>query len=109
MLINEFTEVQDLETADLLDDLHFFMHNDPAFYRKKFYPMISKVRDHIKAGKQCKDTVFSSCVNDAMNVYCKKYNIGNTKSVFTDIDRDSLARRIFGQELENINKGIYDT
>jgi hypothetical protein len=109
MLINEFTESPNLENTDLLDDLHFFMHNDPKFYRKVLYPMIAKLRDHIKAGKQCKDTVFANCVKHAMQIYLQKYNIGgNTQSVFTDTDRDELARKIFGQEMEHIHKGTYD-
>jgi hypothetical protein len=109
MLINEFTQLPDMENADLLDDLHFFMHNDPNFYRKVFYPMIAKVRDHVKSGKQCKDTVFKKCVNDAVDIYCKKFNLaGNPTSVFTNVDRDELARKIFGQEIDQIHKGTYD-
>ena len=109
MLIREFTESPDLENVDMLDDLHFFMHNDPNFYRKKFYPMIARVRDHIKSGKRCKDTVFRPCVDVATEMYCKMFKIpGNEKSVFTDTDRDELARKIFGQEVENIKQGHYD-
>lgn len=109
MLIKEFTQTQNLESADLIDDLHFFMHNDPYFYRKVFYPLILKVRNHVKAGKQCTDKVFQSCVKQAMDMYVQKFNIGgNTQSVFTDTDRDELARKIFGQEMEHIHKGTYD-
>lgn len=109
MLIKEFTTPIDIENTNLLDDLHFFMHNDTVFYRKIFYPVIAKVRDRVKSGKGCKDTVFKSCVDSAVDIYCKKFNIaGNPVSVFTNVDRDSLARKIFEQELEEINKGTYD-
>jgi len=92
-----------------MDDLHYFMHNDPAFYRKIFYPIISKFKKHIKSGKQCRDTVFRPCVDRAADAYCNKFNIAdNPKSVFTDVDRDELARKIFGQERDRVEKGVYD-
>lgn len=109
MLIREFTEIPELEGVDLLDDLHFFMHNDPTFYRKVLYPLIAKFRDHIKGGKSCKDTIFRPCVDHAAQIYCKKFEIPhNEKSVFTDVDRDELARKIFSQELKNVEDGQYD-
>lgn len=109
MLIREFTEAPDLEDVDLLDDLHFFMHNDPSFYRKVFFPLISLLKKHVKTGKRCKDDIFKPCVDHAVTLYCKKFNIpGNEKSVFTDVDRDSLARKIFAQEVERIEQGDYD-
>lgn len=109
MRINEFTEVPDLEDVDLLDDLHFFMQNDPSFYRKVFYPLLSMLKKHVKTGKRCKNTIFRPCVDHAITLYCKKFNIpGNEKSVFTDVDRDSLARKIFAQEVERIEQGDYD-
>ena len=110
MVIRDFTENNlDLEGVDLIDDLHFFMHNDPKFYRRVMYPLISKLRDHVKGGKSCKDTVFRKCVDHAVDTYCNQYRIpGDSKSVFTDVDRDSLARKIFNNEVSNINTGVYD-
>ncbi len=109
MLIREFTEEPDLDGVDLVDDLHFFMHNDPKFYRRVLYPLISKLRTHVKKGKKCKDEVFRNCVEQAIAQYCKQYNIsGNPTSVFTNVDRDSLARKIFNDEMNNINSGAYD-
>jgi hypothetical protein len=109
MLLREFINQKELEDVDMLDDLHFFMHNDPKFYRKFLYPLIAKFRDHIKQGKKCKDTVFRPCVDRAVDMYCQKYDIaGNPKSVFTDVDRDELARRVFGQEKMRVDQGVYD-
>lgn len=111
MLIREFTEQDniDMESVDLLDDLQFFMNNDPTFYRKVYYPTLSQMKNTVKEGSQCNDKIFRPCVDKAVEVYCKKFNIpGNVKSVFTDVDRDELARKIFGQELDNIEQGVYD-
>ncbi len=109
MLIREFTEDPRLKDVDLLDDLHFFMHNDPQFYRKELYPLIAQLKKHVKSGKRCEHTLFRKCVDKAVDHYCQKFKItGNPKSVFTDVDRDSVARKVFAQEQENISKGAYD-
>jgi hypothetical protein len=111
MLIREFTEQEpiDLESVDLLDDLQFFMNNDPAFYRKVYYPVLSQMKNTVKEGAQCSDDMFRPCVDKAVDIYCKKFNLpGNIKSVFTDVDRDELARKIFSQELDNIDQGQYN-
>lgn len=111
MLIREFTESPgvELETIDLLDDLQVFMNNDPAFYRKVYYPVLSKFKKQIKSNGTCSEDIFRPCVDRAAQLYCQQFKIsGNEKSVFTDVDRDELARKIFGQELKNIEEGIYD-
>lgn len=109
MLIREFTESPNLEDVDLLDDLQFFMHNDPQFYRKELFPLIAQLKKFVKSGKPCDNKLFRKCVDKAADNYCQKFKIpGNPKSVFTDVDRDSLARKIFAQEQENITNGTYD-
>lgn len=109
MLIREFNEAPNLEDVDLIDDLQFFMENDPTFYRKMLYPIISKLRDIIKSGKISSDRDFRPCVDRAVDIYCKKFKIsGNPKSVFTDVDRDAVARKIFNQECDRIQRGVYD-
>lgn len=105
MKINELDERFNLKEIDLIDDLDFFMNNDSQFYRRVLHPMIIKVRDHIMKGGKCKDTVFRGCVDKAVSAYCKKFDIpGNEKSVFTDIDRDEVARKIFGRERDHAQK-----
>ena len=109
MLIKEFTNLEELKEVDLPGDLLFFMQNDSQFYRKTFYPAIMKFKKHIDAKTKCKDTIFRSCVDQACEVYCKQFELpGNSKSVFTDVDRDSIARTIFGQEIDRIQSGVYD-
>ena len=109
MLINEFTDAPDLKDVDLVEDLHFFMHNDPTFYRKILFPLISKLKAAVKGGQSASPEMFRGCVDKAVDVYCRKFKIpGNPKSVFTDVDRDSLDSKIFEQEKENISKGTYD-
>lgn len=109
MLIREFVESPNLKEVDLLDDLKFFMENDPQFYRRVMFPLILKIKKHVKSGGKCKDNIFRSCIDSAVHTYCQKFRIpGNEKSVFTDVDRDKLARQIFGQEIDRIHQGVYD-
>jgi hypothetical protein len=109
MLIREFIENIDLKNMDLRDDLEFFMRSDPVFYRKAMYPIISKLKASIKNNKPCREDIFRSCVDRASEIYCKKFKIPNdSKSVFTDVDRDEIARKIFSKEKEYIQQGKYD-
>lgn len=109
MLIREFTESPDLQDVDLIDDLEFFIKNDDKFYRRTFWPTLSKLKSDIKSGKGADSNCFRNCVDQAALLYCKKFNIAdNPKSVFTDVDRDSLAKKIFDNERTNIEKGTYD-
>lgn len=109
MLLSELDSSKDLKDIDLLDDLHYFMHNDPKFYRQHFFPVITQLRNRLKDNKQSTPKGFRRCIDTAVDEYCKKFNIsGNPTSVFTHVDRDELARKIFGQEKDNITQGHYD-
>jgi hypothetical protein len=100
--------LKNMEDIDLVDDLHFFMNNDPKFYRRIMYPVLSQMKHKVEKGQKCNHKMFNPCVDTAAKIYCKKFNIpDDDRSVFTDVDRDSLARKIFQQESDNIKKGIY--
>lgn len=101
--------LKELEDVDLVDDLQFFMYNDPKFYRRIMYPVLSQMKKQMQSGQGCKHDMFRPCVDTATKIYCNKYKISaNDKSVFTDVDRDAVARKIFQQETERIKKGVYD-
>lgn len=103
MLLNELDPNTDLKDVDLLDDLHFFMTNDPVFYRKILHPIVITLKKHLKSDTKCDHAMFKSAVDDGVKAYCNKFKIeGNPKSVFTDVDRDELARKIFSQQTDHI-------
>lgn len=109
MLLSELDPNLNTNDVDFLSDLHFFMVNDPAFYRKVYFPCILRLKDMMHKDDQSpSEMLFRKCVNAAIEQYCKKFDIVNSKSVFTDVDRDQLARKIFSQEKENIANGHYD-
>lgn len=109
MLLRELDEKFNLEDSNLLDDLEFFMMNDDKFFRRVLHPELLKIKDRLNSGQACDDNCLRPCVDKAATVYCRKFNIpDNEKSVFTDVDRDAVARSIFGKEQDNIAQGHYD-
>lgn len=108
MLLTELDPHLTLDGVDFVDDLHHFMINDPKFYKSVLFPAISDLKNKLKSNQKCSDKHFIKCVNSAIMQYCKKFNVGNPTSVFTKTDRDSLARKIFGDEKENILNGNYE-
>lgn len=106
MKLREIFQQVNFEDTDLKDDLVFFMYNDDKFYRRMLHPSIVNFKNKIKNNQPCEDTYFRSCVDDACKIYCKKFDItDNEKSVFTDVDRDEVARKIFGQEKQEAERG----
>lgn len=92
---------------DPLDDLAFFIRNDPLYYRKEYYPLVAKLDDYTQAGKKCKDTAFVPCVNKAVKIYIKKFNISHDATkIFTKDAIQDLAQKMFREELENIKTGL---
>jgi hypothetical protein len=110
MLLRElYDKTDDFKDIDLIDDLKFFMNNDPAFYRKVLFPEISKLKDSVKGGNQCSEMHFKPCVDKAVGAYCKKFKIEkNPSDLFNDEEIRELAEKMYHEEKENINKGAYD-
>lgn len=110
MLLREIDQhLAQLEDVDLADDLQFFMYNDSKFYRRIMYPVLSQMKRQMQSGQGCKHNMFRPCVDTATKLYCSKYKISaDEKSVFTDVDRDAVARKIFQQETEQITQGVSD-
>ena len=110
MKINEFSQNTDTKLPfDLVDDALVFMRNDPVFYRKKYFPTISKVADYQRAGKKPDpNKLIGPMVDSGCNSYCKKFNIAKGPAdLFTPNDRQNLISRIYSEECKNIEKGDY--
>jgi hypothetical protein len=110
MKLFEVAEQKDqFEDVDLPEDLKFFMNNDSSFYRKVLYPSILAMKEKVKTGKPCDQMHFKPCISQGINSYCKKFKIEkNPKDLFSDEEIKDLAEKMFHQEKENIEKGVYD-
>jgi len=109
--IVEFTDHKEQPKLnyDVVDDVAVFMRNDPMFYRKQFFPAVSKMADMHRAGKPL---VQADCLGEmverALEAYCNKYKIASMPDeVFTNEDRSCIMDKIFSEEMEQIKKGEY--
>ena len=93
---------------DVVDDVVMFMRNDPIFYRKAFFPAISKLADNVRNGKSCDKSDLSEMVENALESYCQKYNLAELPDeIFNDDDRTSIIDKIFSEEMSQIKNGEY--
>ena len=111
MRIDEFTNatITPRFDYDVVDDVTVFMRNDPMFYRKSFFPAVSRMADLHRAGKPIdKHQCLSSVVEQALGAYCKKFNIADVPDdTFNDSDREQIIDKLFAEEMEQIKKGEY--
>ena len=94
---------------DVVDDVCVYMRNDPTFYRKSFFPTMSKIADMHRAGKEINaQECMSEMIESGLNSYCKKYNVASVPDeVFTQDDRDRIIDKLFSEEMEQIKQGEY--
>jgi hypothetical protein len=110
MRIDEFTQREDFKLPfDIVDDLHVFMRNDPMFYRKQYFPVMSRISELTKNKKKVNpDREFTPMIDSAIKTYCKKYDVARDPSdVFSEDDRKALVSKIYSEEIESIRRGDY--
>ena len=94
---------------DIVDDTIVFMRNDPTFYRKHYFPAITKIADLHRAGKGIdpkKDLM--PAIEAGCNEYIKKYKVSRSpEDVYSNEDRTNLLQKIYSEELDLIRKGEY--
>jgi hypothetical protein len=94
---------------DLVDDTSVYMRNDPGFYRKVFYPTVSKLADMHRAGKAIDPRKhMAGMVDKGITSYCKKYNLAkHPEDIFTQEHRDAIIDKLFSEEMDQIKLGEY--
>ncbi len=110
MKINEFAKLPDNKfDFDIVDDATMFMKNDHDFYRKDYFPMMSKMADLHTAGKTINPRkLLAPLVDKGITQYCKKFNLGRSPDdVFKQPDREAVIDKLFSDEMEQIKKGEY--
>jgi hypothetical protein len=110
MKIQEFTQLNDKNLPyNVVEDCMSFMKNDPMFYRKHFFPAISKVADLYRAGKKVDaNECLMPMIERGCNSYVKKFKVARAvDDVFNNDDRMTLLNQIYTEELAEIEKGEY--
>ena len=108
--IVEFSNPESNEPKfDIIDDAIVFMRNDPSFYRKSFFPAISKIADMHRSGQNVdKLKSLSGMVERGINEYCRKFDLSRSADeLFRNQDREAIIDRIFSEEMAEIEKGEY--
>ena len=93
---------------DIVDDASYYMRNDPSFYRKEYFPCMSKMADKHSEGTKVDRTEIMKMVERGINAYVKKFNLGRSPDdVFKQPDRDALIDKLFSEEMAQIKRGEY--
>jgi hypothetical protein len=95
MRIDEFfdrTPNDDLP-YDVIEDVHFHMIDDDAFYRKHYLPCMDQVKK-TKDENTIKEIV-SSMIDKCLNHYCLKYDMDQLpKDMLSDEEKSDLYTRV---------------
>ena len=89
---------------DLHDDVMFFMRNDPEFYRKEYYPFVSKFERHTKNGGSAGPAAFKKLVNVGYKQYYSKFPSDGLEDTLEPEDVQEICKKLHAEELEHIRK-----
>ena len=93
---------------DLKDDLIFYMQNDPAFYRKEYFPTMLKYDKYCKEGKQVSARGFKKLVDYAYECYQNKFPVEGLERNLDEEMCEAICKAIHEQETKNCKNGFYD-
>jgi hypothetical protein len=93
---------------DLKDDLMCFMHNDPTFYRKEYFPVIHKFKEYVEAGKMVNPRAFESLITRAYEQYQQKFPVEGLQPKLTKEMCEDLCKAMHEEETKHIEDGKYD-
>jgi hypothetical protein len=93
---------------DLVDDVVVFMRNDKDFYRRQYYPAMSKISRNYKKTKKIDRSMATDMIKNAVPAYCKAFNIKKAPAkLFTKEDMDAILDMLFDEESDEIRNGEY--
>ena len=96
MRLTEFTDKETLP-FDPVEDVVFFMRNNPQFYRKEVYPCGCEAKAAKKNGTfESPQSYFGNCVEKGMNEYKNKYDMHD---VFKPDDKQKIIDLLFNEEM----------
>jgi hypothetical protein len=93
---------------DLIEDVIYFMNNEPKFYRKEYYPFMFKFKKYIDAGKRLKPVVFKPMCEKAFKIYQNKFPQESMHLSLEDSDYKDMCGKLYEKEMSNIEEGHYD-
>ena len=94
---------------DIVEDAIIYMQNDPMFYRKEYYPAMTKLADMHREGQNYDARkIMMPMIASGVNRYCKKYKLAPMPDdIFNSSDKQKIFDTMYKQEMNNISKGDY--
>jgi hypothetical protein len=93
---------------NLGEDLQFFIHNDPEFYRKHYFPFIIKLKEAKQNKTKFTAKAFEALVKHAYNVYTDKFSEEELPTTIDDKVVKEVCENLYREEIKNIEEGHYD-
>lgn len=93
---------------DLMDDLVFFMNNDPEFYRKRYYPTMLKFNKYCQEGKKINPRAFENLVKEAYGIYKTKFPVEGLEKDLSEEMCENICKSIHEQECNNVENKFYE-
>lgn len=92
---------------DIAEDLYVFIKNDPMFYRRAYFPALSKIAGQIKNKKKVNfKSALGPMVDKGFEAYRKKYKLPRSTKLSLD-NKETIVNRIRDDEMPEIRKGEY--
>lgn len=89
---------------DLQDDILCFMHNDPEFYRKEYYPIHRKVIRILDSEREIDPIAFKPLVKKAYMHYKIKFPTEGLEEELSDNELEELCEKLLSFETEHYHK-----
>lgn len=86
---------------DLVDDVIYFMNNDPEFYRKEYFPFLTKFQHHCDKGNQVSPKAFFPVVSRAVDQYKTKFPVDGLEEAMNENQISEICEKLQSQELAN--------
>jgi len=93
----------------LPEDTIVYMRNEPMFYRKEYYPTMTRMAEAHRTNKGYDPrALLMPMINKAIESYTGKYKLAPmTDDVFTEDHRNEIFDKLYKEEMEQIRKGEY--
>lgn len=111
MKIFELFDEQPLDSKldfDLQDDLIFFMHNDPEFYRKEYYPIHRKFKKILDSERNVSAKAFAPLVKKAYSQYLNKFKeelpVEKLEEELQEKELEEICEKLLSFETEHYHK-----
>jgi hypothetical protein len=111
MKLNEFfpspEQPDENQDVDWLDDLKFFIDNEPKLLSNYFFPAVNKHKKHLDHPDAYR--LYLKPLHTCMKEYCETFEIEDADKKFSKDSLTELAKRIAEEQKRFIENGDYES